>query len=54
MENWITATERSIHDTLNTEVPFDQYKLIVNRFQVCYESFKYTGETVLRENMLVI
>lgn len=35
VETWMTAIERSINDTMNTEVSFDQYKLIVNKFKVC-------------------
>ncbi|CAF4193831.1 unnamed protein product, partial [Rotaria magnacalcarata] len=34
VETWMTTMERSMSDTMNTEVSFDQYKLTVNKFKV--------------------
>ncbi|CAM2712242.1 unnamed protein product [Rotaria socialis] len=33
VETWMATMERSMSDTMNTEVSFDQYKLIVNKFK---------------------
>jgi type VI protein secretion system component Hcp len=34
IETWMSTIERSMSDTQNTEVSFDQYKTIVNKFKV--------------------
>lgn len=35
VENWIATIERSMASTQNTEIPLEQYKVIVNKFKVC-------------------
>jgi hypothetical protein len=35
VETWMATIDRSMGDTKNTEVPLEQYKLLVNKFKVC-------------------
>jgi hypothetical protein len=35
VEAWMVTIERSMNDVQNTELPLEQYKLLVNKFKVC-------------------
>lgn len=46
VETWMSTIERSMTDTQNTEINFDQYKLLVNKFKADVEQIDSIAQDV--------
>ena len=47
VEIWMATIERSMGDTQNTEVPLEQYKLLVNKFKVCQSAETFKSHNII-------